>query len=198
MKWIAITGGIGSGKSSVCKQLRQMGFEVVDADEVVHQLLKPGEEVYKKVISYFGPKIVTEHQLIDNKKLAQLVFNDKKKLLQLESIIHPAVQAQVLERKKELDKRGVKLGFYDVPLLYEKSLQGSFDAVIVVYASLNQQIERTMKRNQMTKEEVLHRIQNQIPLEDKKLTADFVIDNTGDKENIAKAMTNIVTQLTSD
>lgn len=178
MKWIGLTGGIGSGKSSVSKLLRDTGYEVIDADVVAQSCLEKGTPTYNQVIEEFGKSLLSENETIDRIKLASLVFGNRDQLEKLEAIIHPAVQAEVIRKRKQLERSHVKAAFYDVPLLFEKKLTDQFDFVVVVYCSEDQQIERVMQRNKFSKEQVLERIHNQMPLAEKKNLADYTIDNS--------------------
>lgn len=180
MQWIGLTGGIGSGKSTVAKLLQTFGEVVIDADELAKQVLKVGEPGYQKVIQKFGSSILGTGQEIDRTKLALRVFSSPADLLDLEQIIHPEVQNKVLSEKENFMKLGYKRCFYDVPLLFEKKLEGQFDAIVLVYSSLLNRKQRIQKRNNWSSQEIEQRINAQIPLEEKIALSDFVIHNDKD------------------
>lgn len=180
MKWIAITGGLGSGKSEVSKILREFGESVLSADDYARQVVRPGQLGLQKVVKAFGPRIVTATGEIDRKKLGEIVFKDKKKLETLEEILHPLIQSAVLRDRQALQKVGNPQAFYEIPLLYEKSLAGNFDAVIVVTASEPARRKRVMERDNLTSDLVTDRFKAQLPLAEKEKLADFIIKNEGD------------------
>ncbi|MBK7843678.1 MAG: dephospho-CoA kinase [Bdellovibrionales bacterium] len=134
MKWIGLTGGIASGKSTVAQILREMGHSVVDADALARLVVAKNGPAYREVISVFGPDFFDSSGDLDRKKLGQAVFADKKKRVQLEQIIHPKVKSLAFLEKSRLEMEGKSIAFYDVPLLYEKNLESEFDAVLLIYA----------------------------------------------------------------
>ena len=137
MIWVGLTGGIATGKSTVSKLIKNQGFSVIDADQVVHDLLKPGQSSYFEILSYFGDSILDNEKRINNEALGQIVFNDKEKLFKLEKILHPKVQEKVRELRRVFEQNGEEVAFYDVPLLYEKKLQDSYDHVLEIKLKLN-------------------------------------------------------------
>ncbi|MCB0391078.1 MAG: dephospho-CoA kinase [Bdellovibrionales bacterium] len=179
MIWIGLTGGIATGKSTVSNLLREMGYPVVDADALAHKSLEKDSECYKQVVKIFGSSILDENLQIDRKKLGKIVFSNKVDLTKLENIIHPYVQKMALEIRREYESTGHKLAFYDVPLLFEKELQGNFDKTMLVYAPIDLQKERIINRDKLTDQDVDLRIAAQIPIDDKKTMADIIIENTG-------------------
>ncbi len=183
MKWIGLTGGIASGKTTVTTILRAKGVSVICADEVAKQVVSPGSEAMQKIISYFGTEYLTPNNDLDRKKLGEVIFKDLVERKKLESIIHPSVQQAVKNQKKIWQEQGKKMAFYDVPLLFENNMQNDFDSVVCVYAAKEWQLKRLMNRNNLTKEQALDRLNSQLDIEDKKMAADFVIDNNQQDEN---------------
>lgn len=179
MKWVGLTGGIGSGKSTVSNMLRGLGFDVVNADTIANELLEKGNICFSPVLQAFGRDILGEDGEIDRSKLAEKVFQNKSKLQELESIVHPEVQRQVKALRKSLDEQGKVVAFYDVPLLFEKNLKDQFDLVLLVTCTESQQVERVMSRNGFTEKQVRDRMQHQMPLSEKERMSDVVIDNSG-------------------
>lgn len=201
MQWIAITGPIGSGKSTVASLLRQMGFEVLDADQTVHQVLSPGGAALEKVVQTFGKELRLGDGSLDRRALGRKVFGNPAQLKQLEDILHPLVRADVAARKEKLVKAGAKAAFYDVPLLFEKQMQSQFDSVLVVSAGRALREKRLHQRSGFSVEEVAERARNQVSPEMKEAGADFVIRNDGDlnalQDEVLKALKYIGVPLPS-
>lgn len=176
-----ISGGIGCGKSSVANLLRLYGYSVIDADSVAHDVLNEKSE---EIIENFGSEIL-ENGKINRTKLGEIIFNNRAKKELLESILHPQIwekisqQCEILEGKK-------KPYFMDIPLYFESKHKYKARFVICVYASKEIQLERIMKRNNLSKEEALKRIESQIDIESKRQKSDFVIENTSDLKTLQK------------
>lgn len=192
MLWIGLTGGIASGKSTVSKILRQRGFPVLDADDLARDAIVHGSEGYKQVIKTFGMDVLNKDGTLNRESLADIVFTDKSQLENLEKIIHPIVRRRSEELKKSLKAQNYKLAFYDVPLLFEKKMKSMFDAVVVVYSRMDQQIERMNQRNQLTKEQAVNRILNQVSMDDKIKDCDYVVDNTTDLESLEAQVAKLI------
>lgn len=172
VKVIGLTGSIAVGKSTVTHYLRTHGYQVLDADEISHHAMDRGTSCYQKVKEIFG--CVKDDLTIDRQMLGRIVFNDAKKKKQLEDIIHPYV---IEELKKGIVHCQDSLIFLDIPLLYEIHLEYLCDKIIVVYVDETTQMKRLMKRNGILEDEALLLMRQQISIEDKKLRADYVIDN---------------------
>jgi len=195
---VGLTGSIATGKSSVANMLKELGAYIIDADEIAHDALKKKEKPYKQILDVFGSNILDEQGNIDRKKLGSIVLNDKQKLAVLESIIHPYVQQKRKEIEESIlqnDRNAVII--YDVPLLFEKHLENSFDKIIVVYVPKDIQIKRLMKRQNISYDEALNLINLQICIEEKKKKADFVIDNSYSLENTKKQVLEVFKKLMS-
>jgi dephospho-CoA kinase len=195
MKWIGLTGGIGSGKSTVAEILRDNGVAVVDADAVARELTEKTGPGFGPVVKEFGPGIVNSAGEIDRRKLGEIVFADQKKLEKLESILHPLVSEQVKKIRMGLESQGYDYAVYDVPLLYEKKLEKNFDAVIVVSTSVETQVKRTLGRGNISESEVRARIKSQVPLVEKVKKGHHVIDNEGSREELKKQVVDLVKKL---
>lgn len=176
---IVITGSIGSGKSTVCEILKSKGFEIIDADDISHQIL---EGLGGEISDIFGAEFV-ENGKPDRKKLGNLVFNDRRKLKELEYLLHPKIRDEILKQALNLEKLG-KIYFVDIPLFYESQRYSEFDKVLVIYAPKELMLERVMRRNLLTKDEALARINSQIDIEKKRNLANFVIENTGNLDEL--------------
>lgn len=184
MKWIGLTGGIATGKSTVTKRLRTLGYDVLDADEVSHQVTSldadPSRCALPAIFQTFGEAVKNSDGSLNRKALGGLVFGHADARKKLEAIIHPLVRAQVAAEKSRLEKTGKAVAFYDVPLLYEKQMEKDFDAVVLVSTSEALQLERLKKRNSLTETEALVRVQAQMPLAKKESQTPYVIHNTKD------------------
>ena len=177
MKVIGLTGGFGSGKTTVASIFRSLGARVLDADRVAHDAIRKGKPAHKAIVSAFGDAMLNGHGDIDRKKLAAIVFSNRQCLTKLNRIVHPVVIAHI---KKEIRKfSGKKVVIIDAPLLIEARCLDLVDKLVVVAASRKKQVARCMKKFGMSRGEVLKRIRNQAPLKYKVKAADFVINNDG-------------------
>jgi len=180
---VGLTGGFACGKTTVAQMLAQRGAHVVLADEVAHQLMRPGEPVYYEVVRHFGPDIVAIDGGIDRKKLAQAAFGAGR-IKELNQIVHPAVIARQDAWINEIaaqDPNGIAV--VEAALMLEAGVAKRFDKLIVVTCTLAQKIERFARRNKLSlaeaEPEVARRMAAQLPDEEKVRVADYVIDNSG-------------------
>lgn len=171
---LGITGGIGSGKTTVCRLFELLGISVYYADEESKKLLDEDKEVKKQVLSIFGDSILNDAGLIDRKKLAEIVFNNKIQLEKLNSILHPAVG---LHFESWLKKQKSPYILKEAAILFESAAYKQVDKVLTIVAPLELKIQRTMKRDGVTREEVESRIKLQMSDEEKIKRSDFVIQN---------------------
>lgn len=178
MRLFGLTGGIGSGKSTVARRFRQRGVPVIDADELARLAVVPGSEGLLRIIDRFGRDVLDERGALDRKKLASIVFADDEARRALNAIVHPLVGALAAERTNELEARGEPLACYEVPLLYEGKLESALKPVVVVIAPLEAQVARTVARDGGTADEARARIRAQMPLSEKAERADYVVDNS--------------------
>lgn len=185
---IGLTGGIGSGKSTVAEWFRSQGIPILDADKTVHRLLKEDKDVLFLIKREFGHNVIGEDQKIDRKALGKIIFNDQKSRKLLEGIIHPRVVSIMQNTQIELKKKGLRLCIWDVPLLLEAGFAKLVNEVWVVWVPQSQQIQRVIKRDKLSLDEVLARINSQMPLDEKKAKADVVIDNSGEWADTVKQL----------
>jgi dephospho-CoA kinase len=176
---IGLTGGIASGKSTVSSMFREMGIPVVDADVIARLVVEPGQETYNEIVQSFGEGILYQDRTINREALGSIVFHNDDKRKVLNNIVHPAVRKRMLEEKEQFITSGCSAVVLDIPLLFESGLSYMVDKTIVVYVNYENQLNRLMNRNQLSKTEALTRMQSQMPLEEKKALADEVIDNNG-------------------
>lgn len=184
MRKLAVTGGLASGKSSVCRILKRCGAYVVSADEIVHQLLSHDQTIIQQVISALGSDIVKDHQ-IDRGIVAKKVFSHPKKLKTLESILHPAVFREIenlYERIKH--EKSHDLFVAEIPLLYESDAEKFYDAVIVVHATPEHCKQRVHKAKGLSYKDFDQRMERQWPLHHKMAMAHYTINNDSDLETL--------------
>ena len=174
---IALTGGPGSGKSTVARMFRDLGAQVIDADEVAREAVSPGRLAWEELRREFGPEYFQEDGSLDRAKLSRLVFRDAEARAKLNAIVHPQVAQEITRRLKNLEAQGVKLVMVEVPLLFEAGLAKNYDLVIVVDTGEEEQIERLTTRDDRPLQEAAGIIDAQWPLSAKKARADFVVDN---------------------
>ena len=179
MKWIGLTGGIATGKSTVAKIIRDLGLPVIDADHLAREVTKFGSKGLKKIVLKFGPSVLNDRGELDREKLGELIFNDDRKRLILEHIVHPLIQDLRITERRNLENQGCDLAFYDVPLLFEKKMENEFDATILVYSRVDEQRTRLKERNELTNEQIDARLKSQLSVDEKLQLADYVILNHG-------------------
>ena len=172
---IGLTGGIGSGKSTVSSMLEELGVKVIDADKVGRELMEPGREVYTQVVAHFGRSILRSDGSINRPQLGAMVFGDKTKLRTLDALTHPAIIAEMDRRFQMYSDQGVCLVAFEVPLLIEKNMQHIVDEIWLVTCSEETQLKRVLARG-FSEPEARARIAAQVPLKDKIKYADRIID----------------------
>lgn len=173
---IALTGGIASGKSSVCSLLKLYGYSIIDADKIAHIAL---ECLRDKVILEFGGDILDSNGKIDRKKLGSIVFSNDNKRAILEHILHPFIRNEILRAANDLE-RDSKNYFVDIPLFFEVKEKYPIDRILLIYVPKEMQIERLMKRDDITRDLALKKIESQMDIESKKPLSTYVIDNSKD------------------
>jgi dephospho-CoA kinase len=180
---VGLTGGLGSGKTFVGKTLAGLGCRVIQADELGHQVLLSGGAAYDPVLREFGPEICDENGAIDRRKLAAIVFDSPERLQKLSSFVHPAVFQLEEQLMSDIARREPDaIAVVEAAILVETGSYKRFDRLIVAVCRPEQQIERAMKRDGLTRDEVLARLSRQLPLEEKVRVADYVVDTSGTKE----------------
>ena len=184
---IALTGGIGTGKSTVSAMLEKLGATVLSADAIVHELQAPGTPLLAEIAQAFGSEILDAAGALDRKALAAIVFADKAALERLNHLVHPKVGAEMQRRIEAARAAGTALIVLDIPLLFEGRNAGrggatewSYDATVLVYAPVELQIQRTDQRDACTRQEAQRRIDAQLPIEEMRALADPVVENDGD------------------
>ena len=195
LRVFGLTGGIGSGKSTVAALLRERGVPVLDADELAREALAPGSPGLAEVAQAFGPGVLDSQGHLDRKRLAAIVFRDQEARKRLNGITHPLVRRISQERFAELEALGVTLAGYDVPLLFEVGLDQVLRPVVVVATSEATQLERILSRGGLSREQAEARIAAQLPLAEKRARADHVIENDGSRAELAAQVDSLVERL---
>ncbi|MFN8008901.1 MAG: dephospho-CoA kinase [Terriglobia bacterium] len=196
MTRVGLTGGIASGKSTVCRMFREKGCQIIDADQVAHGLIRREQPCFEAVVKKFGREILDPSGEINRKKLGEIVFEDRSKLESLNSIVHPEVIRTILAilagREKEHPR---ERSLVEASLMIESGFYKSFQRLIVVTCSPEQQMERLMARNGLSAEQSRNRVSLQMPLDEKIRFADFVVDNSGSLENTQAQVNHLFQKL---
>ena len=190
-KIIGITGGIASGKSTVTNFLRKQGFQVVDADALVHQLQKPSGRLFEALVQHFGQEIILENGELNRPILASLIFSNPEEQ-EWSKRIQGKIIREELARLRDQLAHTEEIFFMDIPLLFEQDYVSWFDETWLVYVDRDVQVERLMKRDHLSKDEAEFRLAAQWPLEKKKDLASYVLDNNGSRDQL---VSQVVTQL---
>ncbi len=196
MLLVGLTGGIASGKSLVTRIFRDQGAHIIDADKIVHDLLSPGHHVCKEVLEHFGTSIRLPDGSIDRRKLGDIIFSHPEERAWLNQCIHPRVfeayHTQVMHLRERQPDAVVVL---DAALLIETGYHRKMDKLVVVYAGQRDQVKRLMERDRFTLEQALARIASQMPLKEKRTYADYVIENTGTREETERQAREVFEKL---
>ncbi|WEG16194.1 dephospho-CoA kinase [Alkalihalophilus pseudofirmus] len=189
---IGLTGGIASGKSTVSNWLSEHGYPIIDADKIARDVVEPGMGAYEAIVGQFGREILFEDGTINRKKLGSIIFKDEKKRSELNQIVHPAVRREMLAQKDRYEAEGHETIIFDIPLLFESNLFHLVDRVMLVYVDKQTQLNRLLDRDQAGSEDAKARIASQLPLEDKKSRADYIIDNSRSLEETFQQLKNVI------
>jgi dephospho-CoA kinase len=179
MRVFGLTGGIATGKSTVSQMFHALGAHIVDADLIAREVVAPGQPALAEIQSRF-PEVFDSKGTLDRSALAERVFNSETERRSLNAILHPKIHQVVQDRLQSLRLQRIPFCLYDAPLLVENRLHEGMDGIIVVTAPREVQIQRLMARNQLSREQAIARIDSQLPLEEKRKVATWVIDNGSD------------------
>lgn len=193
-KIIGITGGIASGKSTVVAEIRKHGYQVIDADQVVHELQAKGGKLYQALCNWLGSEILQENSELDRKKLGQLIFSSKDMLEKSSRLQNGIIREELARRRDELAKTQ-KVFFMDIPLLIEHDYMEWFDDIWLVHLDEKTQLERLVMRNHFSKEEAKKRMASQMSTEAKKPYADKLLDNSGDLTELKAQINQLLQEL---
>ena len=190
-KIIGITGGIASGKSTVTNFLRQQGFQVVDADAVVHQLQKPGGRLYQVLVQHFGQEILLKNGELNRPLLASLIFSNPEEREWSKQTQGEIIREELATLRDQLSQTEA-IFFMDIPLLFEQDYANWFDETWLIYVDRDVQLERFMKRDQLSKEVAESRLAIQWSLEEKKKLASHILDNNGSRDQIVSQVVKLL------
>ena len=196
---IGLTGGIGTGKTTVSKKLRERGYPVIDLDNISREVIKYSK-VINKLVQNFGKEILLEEDVaisereISRKKLGKIVFKDEKKVNILNSIMHPPILKKMREEIKEAEKKYAVV-FVEVQLLFEINLEQEFDMTVLVYSDRKTQLKRVSERDGRDEEEVLNILDSQMDIEIKRKKSSYIIENNLDLENLDREIDKFIEKL---
>ena len=186
---IALTGGISTGKSTVCNLFKLHGFLTIDADEIAHKLL---DENSNKISTMFGEQYVQDNKVL-RKKLGTIIFSNEENKLKLEALLHPLIKEEIIKQSRIFESQN-KPYFVDIPLFFEK-MNYPIAKSLVIYTPKDIQVQRLMKRDNIDEQEALLKISNQMDIEEKKKLADLVIDNSKDLKNLQNEVERIMGEI---
>jgi len=193
---VGLTGGIACGKSTVARMLLQKGALLIDADELAREVVSPGTPAFEEITAWLGDTVVADDGTLDRSRIADLVFGDCKNLKKLNSIVHPRVIELFCRKSGRLQEQFPgKLQVWEVPLLFEARMEALVDLIVVVASSEQNQVQRLMHRDGLSREEALRRLQSQLPLRDKINRADVVIYNNGSFKDLQEQVDRLWDEL---
>jgi dephospho-CoA kinase len=196
LKLIGLTGGAGSGKSTVAEMFRELGAVVVDADEASHAVYEPQTPGFDAVVEAFGRDYVRDGR-IDRARLGELVFSDEDARRRLNAIVHPLVREWMAERTAEADARGADVVIHDVPLLFESGLQSIYADVVLVHVPHALQLRRLVDGRGLGQDRARAIIESQMPIDEKRGLAQHVIDNSDGRERTREQVEKIWAEVSS-
>lgn len=195
-KIYGLTGGIAAGKSTVLKMFSDHGFQVFDADTVAREVVVPGSIGLQKIVAQFGNEMLLNDGSLNRSKLGAVVFGDSDQLQKLNRITRPLIKEKILKTISEVKKSSKStISIFEIPLLFEGHYQEYFAGVISLYVNPEIQLQRLMRRNNLTKKVALERINSQMSMTEKRDRADFVIDNSNDLTHLALEFEQLISQL---
>lgn len=196
MKIIGLTGGIGSGKSTVSEILKEMGHVIIDADDISREVCTIGSPLLRLLVKEFGIGIICDNGTLDRKKLADMAFASRQGTRRLNELVQTAILVNALEKFNRMRLAGdVKLCFFDVPMLFEAGWHKYTDEVWLITAPEKTRLSRVVSRDKSRREEVLARMRLQMSDEDKASLSDVILDNSGTEEDLRKQVESAISRL---
>jgi dephospho-CoA kinase len=192
MKIIGLTGGIGTGKTTVAGFFMKAGIPVLEADSIAHHIYVPGSKAYGEIVETFGQGVLSPDGTINRHLLGERVFHHPRKRLKLEKITHPKIESKMREFVWACREENKPCCVIEAALIFEKNRGELFDLIVTVFARRENQIARLKKRDRLTAEEIGQRIGAQLPIEEKVKRADFVIDNSGTLVETKKQVRDLI------
>jgi dephospho-CoA kinase len=185
---VAVTGGAGSGKTSVCNRLKELGVKVISADEMAREAVAPGSTAFKKIVHYFGNTVLLADGTLNRKILRRMITDDDDARLAMERFIHHEIANLILKNVVCAEKEGCRMVVIEVPLLFELDMKEKFDWVVVVSAHKELRVKRLMERDQTSRDEAMDLINVQMPDKEKIDRADYVVRNEGSMEKLVESV----------
>jgi len=196
MKMIGLTGGIATGKSIVASVFREMGAIILDADVIARLVVLPHQPAWKDIVEFFGPQVVNEDQSLDRAKIGEIVYNNPNSLKELNRFTHPRIMQYYKDELRRIKtEQPDAIVILEVPLLYETNMDKLCQQVVVVYVDRETQIQRLMKRDNMSYADAVKRVDAQMPMDEKVRRADFVIDNQSSMEETKEKATKYYNEI---
>lgn len=192
MKKVGLTGGIGSGKSTVARMLADEGFPVVDADQIAREIMEPGSPVLVEVADVFGADLIDDKGVLDRGELARRAFASTEQTAKLNAITHPAIRAESNRRFDAAEAAGERAVIYDMPLLVDLGLNGEMDLTVVVDVDVDERVRRLVDKRGLAEPDARARIAQQVDDATRLAAADVVIDNNGPQEALTPQVENLV------
>lgn len=185
---VAVTGGAGSGKTSVCNRLKELGIKIISSDTMAREAVAPNSTAHKKIVDFFGETVLLSDGTLNRKMLRRMIVNDDVARLTLERIVHPEISNLIQEKIACAEKEGFDIVVVEVPLLFELSMQEHFNWIILVSAGHELRVKRLMARDNISRDEAENLLHVQMPDKDKIGRADFVLSNEGSRARLVEAV----------
>lgn len=195
MKKVGLTGGIGSGKSTVARMLANAGFPVVDADQIAREIMEPGSPVLERVAEEFGADILDDEGVLDRSELARRAFASKEATERLNAITHPAIRAESERRFAAAEKAGETAVIYDMPLLVDLGLHAGMNLTVVVDVDVEERVRRLVEKRGLDEADARARMGQQIDDATRLAAADVVIDNNGSLDALERQVAALVERI---
>jgi dephospho-CoA kinase len=193
---VALTGGIGSGKSTVARMFEDEGAYVIDFDHLARVVVEPDKPAWRDIVDYFGSEILSPNRTLNRSALAEIVFSDDESRKALEGFTHPRIFEESDALVKAIKRKDpFSVVIIDFPLLFELELNHKFDRVIVVYVPRAVQLKRIIHRDGLAREEAEKRLNSQVSIEDKRSLSDYIITSEGDLDDTRNQVRKVIHEL---
>jgi len=185
---VAVTGGAGSGKSSVCNRLKELGIKIISSDALAREAVAPGSTAYEKILNYFGETVLLSDGKLNRQMLRRIIVNDGAARLSLERFIHPEISKLMQRKMAQAEQHGDRVVAVEVPLLFELGMEEQFDLVVVVSADPDLRVKRLMDRDNVSREDAEELLSVQMPDQEKVKRGGFVLSNNGSTEQLISSV----------
>lgn len=185
---VAVTGGAGSGKSSVCNRLKELGIKIISSDALAREAVAPGSTAYEKILNYFGETVLLSDGKLNRQMLRRIIVNDGAARLSLERFIHPEISKLMQRKMAQAEQHGDRVVAVEVPLLFELGMEEQFDLVVVVSADPKLRVKRLMDRDNVSREDAEELLNVQMPDQEKVKRGGFVLSNNGSTEQLISSV----------